>query len=541
MKFITKLNFLIGIAIISHHTTAQVGIGTNTPDTTAMLEVQSSSKGVLIPRLTETQRNSITSPASSLLIFNTDSGEYNYYRGGAWRTILSTGRGWSIFGTPTDPVPDTMIWLGTTDNTPLKFMVNNNRAGIIDHNYMNAYLGYKAGNASSTTATKNVFVGDSSGFATNTGSENVFLGKSTGFSNTSGVYNNYLGSMAGYTNSKSKYNNGIGAYTLYYNANGEHNNSLGYLSLYSNNDGNKNVGIATQSLYNNLSGDCNFGIGYQTLFHNTTGNENIAIGCDALFSNTTGSNNVSVGGRSLSELTAGESNVAVGDNAMQKQRTGMGNTAVGSYALGNDSVGQYNTAIGKEAQKGNKSGNYNISIGYKADVGEKDLTNSIVIGNNTSVTSSNVALLGNGATKKWGLGTLPRQGSAFSVGNDTSNGNGAYLTNGGAWTNGSSRTFKHDINPVQSADILERVAKLNIYNWKYKGSNEKHIGPIAEDFYELFGTGQDNMHISTIDPAGVSLAAIQQLYKRQLELEKRLSKCEELIKKQNAELMKLKK
>ena len=45
--------------------------------------------------------------------------------------------------------------------------------------------------------------------------------------------------------------------------------------------------------------------------------------------------------------------------------------------------------------------------------------------------------------------------------------------------------------------------------WNYKGSDETHIGPIAEDFYRIFGVGVDEKSISTIDPSGVALAAIQ--------------------------------
>jgi len=47
---------------------AQVGIGTTTPDASAQLEVLSTSKGLLVPRMTLAQRNSIARPANALLI-----------------------------------------------------------------------------------------------------------------------------------------------------------------------------------------------------------------------------------------------------------------------------------------------------------------------------------------------------------------------------------------------------------------------------------------------------------------------------------------
>ena len=51
---------------------AQVGIGTTTPDASSSLEVQSTERGVLIPRMDETQRDAIASPAVGLMIYNTE-------------------------------------------------------------------------------------------------------------------------------------------------------------------------------------------------------------------------------------------------------------------------------------------------------------------------------------------------------------------------------------------------------------------------------------------------------------------------------------
>ncbi|TLX23711.1 hypothetical protein FE904_20700 [Chryseobacterium indologenes] len=51
---------------------AQVGINTATPDNSAALDVYSQNRGMLIPRLTTAQRNAITNPANSLLIYDTD-------------------------------------------------------------------------------------------------------------------------------------------------------------------------------------------------------------------------------------------------------------------------------------------------------------------------------------------------------------------------------------------------------------------------------------------------------------------------------------
>jgi hypothetical protein len=56
--------------------------------------------------------------------------------------------------------------------------------------------------------------------------------------------------------------------------------------------------------------------------------------------------------------------------------------------------------------------------------------------------------------------------------------------------------------------------------WNYKSESDdvQHIGPTAQDFHALFGVGTDDKSISTIDPAGIALAAIQALHAQNQEL-----------------------
>ncbi|AUC83542.1 ice-binding family protein [Lacinutrix sp. Bg11-31] len=71
MKFILKC-FVVQLFLLPLGSIyAQVGIGTTTPDTSSILDVSSSSKGLLMPRLTTTERDNITLPATGLIIFNT--------------------------------------------------------------------------------------------------------------------------------------------------------------------------------------------------------------------------------------------------------------------------------------------------------------------------------------------------------------------------------------------------------------------------------------------------------------------------------------
>jgi hypothetical protein len=74
----------IVLLTITITTNAQVGIGTTTPDDSAILDVNSITQGFLPPRMTNVQRDAIVSPSDGLIIFNTTSGCPNYYFSGFW-------------------------------------------------------------------------------------------------------------------------------------------------------------------------------------------------------------------------------------------------------------------------------------------------------------------------------------------------------------------------------------------------------------------------------------------------------------------------
>ena len=72
-------------------TTGSAGIGTLSPNLSSALDIVSTSKGVSIPRMTKAQRNAIASPATGLLIYQTNSTPGFYY---------FTGSAWVAFSTP---------------------------------------------------------------------------------------------------------------------------------------------------------------------------------------------------------------------------------------------------------------------------------------------------------------------------------------------------------------------------------------------------------------------------------------------------------
>ncbi|HLU94894.1 MAG TPA: exosporium glycoprotein BclB-related protein [Membranihabitans sp.] len=87
--YILLLILLPGITGIGF---SQTGIGTNSPDPSAQLEVSSTDKGILIPRMSEAQRDAIATPATGLLIFQTDGSEgFYYFDGTNWISLSVPG------------------------------------------------------------------------------------------------------------------------------------------------------------------------------------------------------------------------------------------------------------------------------------------------------------------------------------------------------------------------------------------------------------------------------------------------------------------
>jgi hypothetical protein len=107
----TKKIFLSALVVLlfSGISNAQVGIGTNTPAASAQLDVSSTERGFLPPRMTSAQRDLIATPATGLLIFQTDNtAGYYYYNGTAWVSLggASGSSGPSGPTGPTFPIPD---------------------------------------------------------------------------------------------------------------------------------------------------------------------------------------------------------------------------------------------------------------------------------------------------------------------------------------------------------------------------------------------------------------------------------------------------
>jgi len=112
---------------------------------------------------------------------------------------------------------------------------------------------------------------------------------------------------------------------------------------------------------------------------------------------------------------------------------------------------------------------------------------------------------------------------------------------GSSWINASDRRLKQDFAPVDPQAVLEKVVSLPVQQWSYRAQpDEKHLGPVAQDFHAAFGFGADDTSIATVDADGVALAAIQglnqKLEQKEAEIAKlkqRLEKIERLLDEKN--------
>jgi trimeric autotransporter adhesin len=230
------LLLLSAFSSIAQTADENVGIGTTKPDISAILDLTSNSKGLLIPRMTLVQRGNIKSPANGLMVYQTDffSGFY-FFDGLNWKglyarssegaaitTETTNENSWSLNGN--SKLNSDIHFIGTLDTTSLLFKVNNYRSGLIDYRFGNTYFGYRAGY------------------------------RSHGFNSVA-----------------------IGAYALHDANLGLNNIAIGYQSLPSNKTGSDNVALGANTLYNNITGSQNISIGTEAGL-NSLGDGNVFIG-----------------------------------------------------------------------------------------------------------------------------------------------------------------------------------------------------------------------------------------------------------------------
>ena len=88
-KLVFKILLFIAFISLNNYAFSQVGIGTVIPDPSSVLDISSTEKGMLAPRMTSAQRVTIVSPAEGLLVFDIDEDLFYFYDSSAWVPLES--------------------------------------------------------------------------------------------------------------------------------------------------------------------------------------------------------------------------------------------------------------------------------------------------------------------------------------------------------------------------------------------------------------------------------------------------------------------
>ena len=259
-------------------------------------------------------------------------------------STMAVGGEWMLGGNA--GTVDGTDYLGTSDNIPLNFKVNAQKAGRID-SVGQTFMGYQAGNALTTGLNNTAF-----GFR-------ALLNNTTGNANTA-----------------------IGQRALQANTTGQQNVAMGQDTLVALTTANWNTAVGNWAMSQNTTGVGNSAFGGSAMNYLTTGSNNVGLGWAAGYGIRTGSNNIGIGQNTLNAFPDGSNNVAIGQFAMNggagphPVTTSSENTAVGSWALHNSSEGSYNVALGTNAGVYNRSGNYNTYLGYRTGAYAANLSGS---------------------------------------------------------------------------------------------------------------------------------------------------------------------
>ncbi|GAB4048006.1 tail fiber domain-containing protein [Spirosoma litoris] len=399
-----KITLLVWLVISEGYSQIRIGPSSGTIVSSASLQVISGPyslgspyRGLLPPIVTTSLRSQIQSPATGLLIYNSSTNQIEVNTGSpsvpiwtAGGAANGAGNSWNLSGNAGTTSGN---FLGTSDNTPLYFRVNNQNSGRIDQLQNNVALGYLAF-SSGATGTGNTALGTLALASSTSGNYNTALGLQALTSNTSGTGNTALGTVALLSNTTGQNNTASGYRSLYSNTTGQGNTALGSVALMTNSSGNNNTALGTVALTSNTTGANNTASGAGALQKNTTGYENTAVGSNASATNTTGYSNIAVGTDALYNNLDGHDNTAFGGSALLNNTSGPGNMASGNLALRLNTTGANNTASGTIALQNNTTGSYNTALGYNSGPSTGNLNNATAIGANAIVNASNQIVLG---------------------------------------------------------------------------------------------------------------------------------------------------
>lgn len=405
-----------------------VSIGSTSPSVTSLLNLTSTTKGFLQPRMTTTQRNAISAPAEGLRIYNTTTKKENFYNGTIWVEIQNDAVNGTLnkvakFTPDGTNVGDSNI----TDSGSLVSIVSDTTiTGTTNINGSTDITGTTIGITGVTTITGATSVTGvttiKSPVSSPTNAAFVLLDSANGAlplemrPSQGAKKNTFIGTDAGKVSGALAENNTVlGSSAGAAITSGSHNTLVGYLSgnLISTATYNTFTGAATGRL---TTGSFNTFLGGLSGYSNTTGASNLFIGFNSGNSNLTGSSNTFVGTASGSNNIGADYNTAVGNSSGTNLDTGGDNIFLG-YESGRF-ISDSTTPLTEATNS--------IFIGSRSKASADAQTNQIVIGYDATGLGNNTTSIGNASTTVTGLygnqirllsgmGTAPASASATGV------------------------------------------------------------------------------------------------------------------------------
>lgn len=545
------------------------------PDPSAMLDISSTDKGVLIPRLAD--HTAIAAPATGLLVFNTSTSTFWFFNGTVWIEITfpvseirdADSDTWiSVENSPDEDIirfgaesaTDQMRFDGKTLHWTSSSIYIGEQSGVAGTGENNTFLGYTTGQ--SATGARNTFLGALSGSSLTSGSDNTFLGARSGLSLTSGNNNIMLGQQAGQNATNTSDNLFIGFQSGLNITTASQNSFLGYRAGMNVTSGQYNTYIGHVAGSRNATGIYNVAIGHyangesgasvakESVFVGAfagrfnTANANVMVGKDAGHFNTGGWHNTFVGfaaGKGMDASAgnnAGRENSFFGHQAGNKISGGERNVLIGQNAGETLSSGSYNTFLGWRAGFGKTSGSSNVFIGSRAgELLGAGTSNRLVIANERYEES--ILIWGQFDNKRVGINTIAPTHTLSVDG-------GASKPGGGEWAVPSDRRIKKDIQNF--GDGLSVIMQLKPISYKYKENSgysdftTEYVGFIAQDVEKvapymvtLFDDSEGPSGLSdkrVLDESALSkvlVNAIQEQQEHIESLEARIEKLERLL------------
>lgn len=478
-KHYLLLSVLLLFVLVTQAQSVAINTDGSTASANALLDIKSTGKGILIPRMSKAERNAIVTPETGLLVFQEtpDSIGFYFYDGSNWLWLTHAGHAdtlvWKRSGNAgTNPA---VHFIGTTDNNALRLRINNKWAGEIDSTKRSVLLGLGAGKNTGSGSRGNIGIGNAAMLNNNFGNNNISIGDSTLYSTTS-AFGNLSGLIA--IGNKAQFNNiagtsvtAIGDSALYRNVTGIRNTAIGFGASVNNISGFYNTAVGYRSLYLNNSGTENTAFGNLAAYSNTTSGWQVAIGDSALYSNTGSAHNgnVAIGAHAAAYNPGPSGCIYIGFRSGYSSSGGFGNVFAGGYS-GEKSSGFNCVGIGQQSLR-NSGGSSNAALGYGT------------LEQNTS------------GDQNTALGTLAL--TIDTVGNNN--------TAVGYWTMG--RHLRNDFNTAVGSQSLffdtagSRNTALGYQAlYGHQGSNNVAVGPNALDFT---GTGNSNTAIGASADVGI--------------------------------------